>query len=220
MRAKGMVPSKAAVAAGYATGSAIYTELESSPEMVVRIQELLDEFEERRERRREAAKEASKVVGQTVGLGKAWVLQRLAENAALAAESGDFKESNAALKLIGDEFGMFSGGSGLNDEGDGSVPAFDFDRLAEVLSKNPALEAPDEDDALEGPEDNEALAMSLIEGQSKSAARLARDRQLTVGSETDVALTPDAEPAEDDFLDMVERLNQYDNPDEEENEDE
>jgi hypothetical protein len=51
--------------------------------------------------------EAAKMVGQVTGISKAWVIQQLAENAINAKEDGDYGESNAALTLIGKEYGMF-----------------------------------------------------------------------------------------------------------------
>jgi hypothetical protein len=76
----------------------------------------------KREQQRTAAMEAAKMVGQVTGVSKAWVIQQLAENAINAKQDGDYGESNAALTLIGKEYGMFQGGSAIK-EGDDETPS-------------------------------------------------------------------------------------------------
>jgi hypothetical protein len=193
-RAKGMIPSKAAMAAGYAPGSST-THLEQDAEVVTRISELMDEQKAQREAQRAAAIEAAKVVGQLTGVTRSWVIQKLAENAQMAAQDGQWKESNAALELIGKDFGMFAGGS--SDDDPGAVPdTFDMDKLGAMLdSAHGALPKPVETDASKIFEPD--MALSLIEGQV-ARPRLAADRELTTGSETDVALTVYGMPDEED----------------------
>jgi hypothetical protein len=191
-----MIPAKAALAAGYAPGSST-THLEQDAEVLSRISELMDEMRSQREAQRAAAIEAAKVVGQLTGVTRAWVLQKLAENAQMAAQDGEWKESNAALELIGKDFGMFAGGSGENPES--NVPAtFDMDALGAVLDKAAgALPAPE---IVESKNFDPDMALSLIEGQLVKREKrmdMQAARQLTTGSETDVALSLDAEPDED-----------------------
>jgi hypothetical protein len=81
----------------------------------------MDETEAQREAQRAAAIEAAKVVGQLTGVTRSWVIQKLAENAQMAAQDGQWKESNAALELIGKDFGMFAGGSS-DDDPESNVP--------------------------------------------------------------------------------------------------
>lgn len=110
-RARGMVPAKAAIAAGFAAGPSIYTNLEKDPEIIQRISELLEEYRLHKEQRRVAALEAARMVGKTVGYTRAWVLEQLAEVAAQARADGEYGEANNALKLIGQELDMFKGHS-------------------------------------------------------------------------------------------------------------
>lgn len=183
-RARGMIPSKAAIAAGYASGSAIYTELESNGEVISRIRELIDELEAKKEARREAALASAKTVGEMTGVGRAWVIQKLAENAQLAQDAGDFKCANDALQLIGKEFGMFEGSSeSPEDKVQGALANLDFDKLDQVLTQS--LPAPEVRNPSRSVVDAEE-AMSLIEGQTKAAERTRRSRAIDTGSETDV----------------------------------
>jgi len=199
MRAKGMIPSKAAIAAGYASGSAVYTELEGSPEVVVRIRELMDEIEEMKEAKLAASREAAKIVGQVTGYGKAWVMTKLAENASLAQQDGDYKEANAALKLIGEELGMFQGASNGEETDGAAPPTLDLDKLSALMGASASATVP----AVENKSGADLdLAMSLIEGQGAAAKRVKREREsLNTDSETSVALTTpwdDDEPEEDE----------------------
>jgi hypothetical protein len=162
-RARGMLPSKAALAAGYAAGSST-THLEQDPEIVARIAEYMDEFQAHREQQRIAAHEAAKVVGSMTGVGRSWVIQQLAEIAGLAKNDQDYKEANRALELIGKEMGMFSGGSG-EDPSQNVPTTLDMDKLASVLDRaHDALPVPAADpDRTFDP----SVAMDLIEGQSQ-----------------------------------------------------
>jgi hypothetical protein len=186
-RARGMNASKSALAAGYAPGSST-THLENDADIQARIGELMDEFKSQRDQQRAAATEAAKVVGQMTGVGRAWVIEKLAENAQNAAREGAFKESNDALKLIGEEFGMFQGQQ--NDEGQGSpVPQrLNMDSLESLLDDAMPIAPP-----LPSNNDQygEADALKLIEGQTgnrRSNRIAAGERALTTGSETDVTL--------------------------------
>lgn len=194
-RSKGMRPSVAATAAGYAPGSST-THLEQDAEIVARIGELMEELKAHREQQRAAAVEAAKMVGQMTGVGRAWVIQQLAEVAQNAKQDGEYKASIDALELIGKDFGMFSGGSG-DDPDKGNVPAsLDLDKLSAVLDQAHDALPPPLVDASKVFDDN--TAYRLIEGQA-SPALLREARKLTTGSETDIALTmdDDAGPAED-----------------------
>lgn len=162
-RARGMLPSKASLAAGYAAGSST-THLEQDPEIISRIAEHMDEFQAQREQQRIAAHEAAKVVGSMTGVGRAWVIQQLAEIAGLAKNDQDYKSANHALELIGKEMGMFSGGSG-EDPAQNVPSRLDLDKLASVLDRaHDALPAPATDpDRTFDP----SVALELIEGQSQ-----------------------------------------------------
>lgn len=191
-RARGMIPSKASLAAGYAAGSST-THLEQDPEIVARIAELMEEYKAQKEQQRIAAMEAAKMVGQMTGVTRAWVIQKLAENAQMAANEGMFKESNEALKLIGQDFGMFNGGS--DEEGAGGVPkTLDLDKLDAILDQSTsAIEAPEMSEIEKSKQFGEETALRLIEGQI-APKRLDKEREFSTGSETDVALTADAVP--------------------------
>lgn len=205
LRAKGMKPPQAAQGAGFVAGSAVYSELEKDPEIKARAQELLDENNLKRDQMRTAAHEAAKVVGQMSGVSKSWVLQKLAENAQMAAQDGDYKESNAALKLIGDEFGMFTGASGEgSDQGDGKR-SYDLDTMSALLDKAAeTLPTP-------APKVDPNVAFDLIAGQGEAAKRARQSRAFSDGEEADMAFTEAADidavpdgpwsgPAPEDFF--------------------
>ncbi|AXQ69537.1 terminase small subunit [Caulobacter phage CcrBL9] len=197
-RANGFVPKKAAQAAGYATGSAVYQGLEEDADVVARIHELIDERNEAKAARMAAAQAKALAEGHTVGtmtgVSHAWVIEQLKMNAEDARESGDFKESNASLKLIGEALGMWGGGLAgkdgagpglLNGSGDGPM-LIDLDSIDKLIGVTDqfhqiALAPPGELSV----EDRD-IAMNLIAGQGSK--NLAGDRQLSTGSETDVAL--------------------------------
>lgn len=192
-RARGMSPSKAAMAAGYASGSSTASQLEKDPAVVARIEELLEELTLKRDSQRTAAIEAAKVVGEMTGYSKGWVIQKLAEVAQLAASADDFKAANEALKLIGEEFGMFKGASGLDDSNDSGVKALDLGALTALMDQNPGAAGPMLDVTPDKDQPLDAATLSLIEGQG---ARRKANRKLSTGSETDVALKPESEPEE------------------------
>lgn len=179
-RAKGMVPAMASKASGFASGSSIYSTLEQDAAIIQRIAELMEELKDRKAERRAAAQEAAKVVGQTVGNSRLWVLEMLAENAAMARDEGDFKESNEALRMIGEELGMFEGGSDP-DSPDGKIPnrinVDDMHALTSKLAKMRELPPPEPPDSLE-------RALKII-GNNRVPAQ---EREISIGSEVDVAL--------------------------------
>lgn len=211
-RAKGMNAAKAALAAGYAPGSST-THLEQDADIVARIAELFEEQQAQRAAQREAAIEAAKVVGQMTGVSRAWVITKLAENAQNAASDGQFKESNAALELIGKDFGMFTGGSG--DDPSSNVPkTMDLDKLDGLLGQTMEGLIPEaKSDAALSREFGNETAMELIQGMMVEPVKPAkppkaekvnpRDRRLTTGSETDVALL---DPIEDDAMRRADSL--------------
>lgn len=193
-RARGMIASKAALAAGFAAGSST-THLENDADIVARIAEVMEEQKAQRDAQRAAAVEAAKVVGSMTGMGRSWVVQQLAEVAAFAKEDRDYGQANRALELIGKEFGMFSGGSG-EDPAENVPHTLDLDALANVLDKAHDALPPPTADPLRAFDDK--MALSLIEGQTPSNRVAPADRELTTGSETDVALmlAEGDEPAE------------------------
>ncbi|USN13840.1 terminase small subunit [Brevundimonas phage vB_BpoS-Papperlapapp] len=212
-RAKGMNAAKAAMAAGYAPGSSTQ-HLETDPDVIARIEELYEDQKAQREAQRLAAVEAAKVVGQMTGVSRAFVIQKLAENAQNAAADGQFKESNAALELIGKDLGMFSGGQG--DDTGSSVPqSFDLDKLDAVLGDAiGALPQSEKSEAELSREFGHDTAMELIQGHVKKERIDPKDRKLTTGSETDVALMDDARAADVmGKLDALEPLEAFDEPD-------
>lgn len=195
-RARGFAPSKAGLAAGYAQGSSTISELEKTPEVMTRVDELLEEQRTKKEQNRAAAIEAAKVVGNLTGQSKAWVMQKLAEVAALAMSDGEYKDANEALKLIGEEFGMFKGGSADDNDGATQVTTVNLDAIEAITGHQmgdtatliPAPLIREEAPVAEVSED----ALKLIQGHSKRKP-LAEARQLSTGSETDVALNGEAD---------------------------
>lgn len=194
-RANGFIPKKAAVAAGYATGSAIYTSLEADAVIVARIHELIDERNSiQAEKRARAVAEgvaAGAVAGAIAGVDQAWVLQQLRENATDAAQRGDFKESTAALKLIGDHLGMFKTSGG--DAGQRGGPDDDTLTMDHIDKLTRATEHLKDQRAEEVTVVDVDLAMSLIEGRRSPIP----SQPLSTGSETDVALQDDFAEFED-----------------------
>lgn len=207
-----MNAAKAALAAGYAPGSSTQ-HLETDADIIARIEELFEERTAQREAQRLAAVEAAKVVGQMTGVSRAFVIQKLAENAQNAAADGQFKESNAALELIGKDLGMFSGGQG--DDTSSNIPTtLDLDKLDGVLGDAMgALPQAEKSEADLSREFGQETAMELIQGQIKSERLDPKARKLTTGSETDVALMDD-ERASDvmDKLGALEPLEDFDDP--------
>ena len=198
-RAKGLPPAKAATVAGYATGSGITTTLEAEPEIISRIRELMDEAETDRQTKRAAAIASAKVVGAMTGVSRAWVLERLAENAQLAANDGEYKDSNSALELIGKELGMFQGASKGEGE-EQNTPPIGLDQMTSILDEaeasRPAIPALEGSEAAYTPSQEEVLDM--LGGSLKGKVNLADARQLTTGSETDIALHEDFGDLPDD----------------------
>ncbi len=191
-RVAGMQPSKAAQAAGYAPGSST-KHLEENPEIIARIGDLTDERTQQKEAQKQAAIAAARIVGELTGVTRAWVIQKLAENAQMAANDGMFKEANQALELIGKDFGMFNGGSS-DDENKPRIPEnFDMSALEGLLdSAGTGAEAPAVRD---GAFDTD-LALNLLGGTIAKPVknRVDReDRKLTTGSETDAGLMPPPE---------------------------
>lgn len=188
-----MNAAKAAIAAGYAPGTST-THLEQDREIMNRIEELFEEQKAQREAQRAAAIEAAKVVGQMTGVSRAFVIQKLAENAQNAAADGQFKESNAALELIGKDLGMFNGGAD-NDSGGPSIPhTLDLDKLDALTGGAlDALPPPEKSEADLAREFSPDVALDLIAGQVKPQNKpdMAKARRLSTGSETDVALGAD-----------------------------
>lgn len=193
LRAKGANINKAGIAAGFAQGSSTPSELEKDPDVIARIEEIKAELSAQREATREAAREAGKVIGQQLGYGKGWVISKLAENAEMARQDGDYKESNAALKLIGDELGMFQGGSAepKEDETTG-LPSYDMDAIDALASAGA--------EALEGPAKSESrnvdpdLALKLIDGHSSAKNRIRESRELSEGVEAELLDDEDDTP--------------------------
>lgn len=192
-RAKGMKPAQAALIVGYATGSGTQSNLESDPAIEARILELMEEAETERMARREAAITSAQAVGAVVGASKAWVLQQLAQNATLASNDGEYKASNEALKMIGEELGMFQGAS--KGQGDDAAPkTMDLHQLTNVLdqaeSDRPAALVDEERVKMFAPPSEEQV-LDMLGGAIGGKPNLAEARRLNTGSETDVALYED-----------------------------
>ncbi|UTC28524.1 terminase small subunit [Brevundimonas phage vB_BpoS-Gurke] len=205
-RARGMKPAQAAQAAGYAPGTST-THLEQDETIKLRIAELFEDYQAQRESQRVAAREAAKVVGTITGASRAWVISQLAENAILAAKAELFKESNAALELIGKDLGMFQGGSD-GDEGGGVPQTLDLDKMDALLgAAMDALPAAERTEADLSRDFTHETAMELIAGQVRSppAPNLAKARELSTGSETDVALGADL-PDLDEAMGVLDQL--------------
>lgn len=191
-RAKGMAPAKAAIAAGFATGSAVYSSLEKDADIINRIQEKMDEIKLFRDQRKTAALEAARTVGKMTGYSRAWVLTQLAELASSAKADGDYAEANTALKMIGQHLGMFKGNTNEKDD-ENDVPShLDMDTTEALLNgADAALQnqippgAPQKDFDLEN-------AMKLI-GQTGKNTVDPHDRKLPTDSETIVAHLDDEE---------------------------
>lgn len=194
-RAKGMVPKKAQVAAGYAQGSSTHAQLEEDPETQARILELTHELQLKREQQRAAAMQAAQMVGKVTGITKAWVIGKLAENAIAAKDDGDYGESNAALTLIGKEYGMFQGGSAIRDGEDEQGQTIDTDATRALLDAAEGAMSPPLPEAEERPPIDLEAVERLISGNKRVNPK---DRELKTGSETDVAFKPDADPDVED----------------------
>jgi len=189
-RARGFVPKRAAACAGFATGSSIYTSLEADADVMNRIMELSQVVQMQKEQNRAAAIEAARTVGHITGMNKAWVLEQLALNVVAARDDGQIKESNDALKMIGDEFGMWKGTSGVDEvNGEGRM-LIDLDKTDALLnSADHAMTVipptPDEEPVIDM-----AIVERLIAGNKPIKIK---ERQLSTGSETDVAMTAESE---------------------------
>lgn len=198
-RAKGMKPAQAALVAGYAAGSGTQSNLEDNPEIQARIVELMEQYETERQARREAAITSAQMVGAVEGSSKSWVMQQLARNAMLASDAGEYGASNSALKLMGDELGMFKGGSSGNKDED-DLPQFDLDHISNQIDRaetnRPVLPPPVAGDEMFVPE---ATVLSMLGEGVRRPPNLAEDRKISTGSETDIALHDDFNmPPEDE----------------------
>uniref|UniRef100_A0AB74ULW8 Terminase small subunit n=1 Tax=Caulobacter phage BL57 TaxID=3348355 RepID=A0AB74ULW8_9VIRU len=218
MRAKGMMPAQAAQAAGFVKGSSTYAQLEKDPEVQARAQELVEENNAKREQMRAANEEAARIVGQMAGVNKAWVIQKLAENAQNAAQDGDYKESNAALKLIGEEFAMFQGASAEGRENGAGERVFDLDNLTAVLQPAAKIIAPKVTQKVDP-----QAAFDLIAGNSTAAKRQREARAFSEGGDADAAFTEEADidaipdgawsgPSPDDLIAQEETATEPDAP--------
>ena len=191
-RASGLIPSKAAIAAGYAPGSAIAVNLERDDDVKARIEELYHEKFEQRERARQATIRAAEVVGEITGITHAWVIQQLVEVAGEARGDGDFKEANSSLKMIGEHLGMWSK-LPADVEGNGEVAnsmaekALErLDRLSEGMAH---LDMPAKTKAL--PDSRDIATLVGKQGTKRPV-------EVLTGSEADIALHPmsDIDPSD------------------------
>lgn len=198
-RANNFIPKKAAVAAGYASGSAIYTELEANTEIQARIEELIDERHARKEALRAQAQEAGRMAGEITGVTHGWVINQLKAIAESALDAGEYKEAKESIVKIGEHLGMFGKGGGNTGQGgalltDESQPVIDLD-MVDALTKatdhlQPVSPGADLNDV------DPILIDALIEGQGTHGRRRKPPKPLTTGSETDVAMRIDDDPAD------------------------
>lgn len=197
-RAKGLNPQKAAIAAGYSNGSGTASNLENDPDVVKRIEEIMEADEVRRVQAREAAIASAKMVGAMTGVSRAWVLEQLAENAKLAANDGEYRDSNSALELIGKELGMFQGASKGTNE-DTAPPPMSLDAMTSIMQEaeanRPALPMKDDEEIFNPTADD---IRDMLGGQLGGAPNLAKARELSLGSETDIAFHEDYGALPDD----------------------
>lgn len=193
-RANGFMPKKAAQAAGYASGSAIYQALEDDVDVAARINELIEERQIAKAARLAAAQAKAVAEGQAVGsvtgVSHAWVIEQLQMNAEDAREAGDFKESNASIKLIGEHLGMWNGGghegNGAGGGGQGGAQLIDLDSIDKLTAAaDRALNVTPAAKGLPMSSEDQAITLALIEGQGRGSIQR---KPLTTGSETDAAL--------------------------------
>ena len=192
-RASGLIPSKAAVAAGYMPGSAIATNLERDPDVQARIEELHGERVEHREAAAAATRRAAEVVGEITGVSHSWVIRELVSLVADARGDGDYKEANAALKLIGEHLGMWGKGSpdeATADQTAHSLAEKALERMEKLSDGLAHLDAPTEMKAL--PDER---ALQQLVGHQIGSQR-AKAVEVLTGTEADVALHPRSEPTQ------------------------
>lgn len=103
--AKGEAPQKAYVLAGYSEQGAAQSasRLLRNAKICSRVAQLRDVVIER--------------AIEKTGIDKAWIMERLVENATLAAAAEDYSPSNKALELLGKELGMFAEKQGPQQPG-------------------------------------------------------------------------------------------------------
>lgn len=196
-RANGLSPAKAAQVAGYAPGSGITTELEANEEMKARIQEHVDARMNMKERQHVASMSAARAVGEAVGISRGWVINKLMENASEAAKDGDYKESNAALKMLGEHVGMFGGGGADPNDPNNLGPAGNDLLNATTMEKIENMDdelAQFEETAEKPAPDTEAVKLLVGADLMREAeGKLGKPapRGLSTGSETDIALRED-----------------------------
>jgi len=103
LRATGVLPSKAAPAAGYSPRSAVYVVLDRDPNIVERIAELSED------RQRVRTSEAALVrATEANDIDRNWVLRQLVRTVADATEAGRYKDATAALKIMAQGLGLLS----------------------------------------------------------------------------------------------------------------
>jgi len=196
-RARGSTAKKAIVQAGWPVGSNAHLELEKDHAIQERIRVLTDEFTIAREQARVAAMKAAETVGIITGVSKAWVIQQLAQNAIKAAQEGDFKASNEATKLIGDEYGMFKGGSAVEGDDKEEPQVVDMAQVEGLLNASDAVASNEPAQIEQRPEVNLELLERMIGNRAKNAVT-AKDRELPPNPETDVAMSDAAEIDDED----------------------
>ena len=110
-RAQGKSQAQAYRDAGYGDSGANASTLQKRPEVQARIDELIEErtkfrstFVDNNDLDHLAAVDDAMKSGE---ISRAWVIKELMDNVKLARDANQFSASNQALKMLGEEIGMF-----------------------------------------------------------------------------------------------------------------
>ncbi len=158
LRARGFPPTKAATSAGYSPNSSISTTLDRDPAVIARVEQLSCEHAKVRASRAEALRsvEASEI-------NSVWVMQELVRVVADCREDRDYRNANAALKLIGEQIGMWSKSADLSSSGRTSTAP------SPILSFLAAVNFEDLDPTPPPPPAPDAQTIATLTGRSTTA---------------------------------------------------
>ena len=155
--ARGLTQVEAYERAGYVRNKGNASILAAKPDVMLRVEELINDREARTrieaEERNEKLKSAETT--EDLGLNRNWILAELMDNALKAKEMGQFAAANSALKLLGEELGMFTTGQKRQVllEAKKQIPSIDPINITHMLEQ---LGSDSEEESKEEEEQNDS----------------------------------------------------------------
>ena len=156
--ARGMTQVEAYERAGYMRSKPNASILASKPDIILRVEELINDREARTriEAEERSEKLRSAETTEDLGLSRHWVLAELMDNALKAKEVGQFAAANASLKLLGEELGMFTTGQKRQVilEAKKQIPSIDPINITHMLEQL-GSDSEEEEESKEEEEEND-----------------------------------------------------------------